>query len=103
MRILASLLCIVTQALRVNANVEKTVFLGPNPEVLAHVQPSLADLHLPTLSHVQTILPAQLRVQFPSTLAPHGLESWYLLHHLEARRRYEVRICWPATVCVSAS
>jgi hypothetical protein len=105
MRVLTALqLGIVTQAWRVNANVEKTVFLGPALELpLAHAHPSLEDLRLPALSHAQTILPTQLRVHFPSTLAPHGLESWYLLHHLDAGRRYEVRVCWPATVCVSAS
>ncbi|KAH4821054.1 hypothetical protein HBH61_021760 [Parastagonospora nodorum] len=96
MRVLAGLLCIVTQAVTVKANVEKTIFLGPGPVTLPNVHPSLEDLHLHVLSHTQTILPTQLPVQFPSTAAPHGLESWYLLQ-LEAGRRYEVRICWPAT------
>jgi hypothetical protein len=92
------LLCLVTQAWTVNANVEKTIFLGPDPVTLPHVGPSLDDLRLHALSHAQTILPTQLAVQFPSKAAPHGLESWYILEHLEAGRRYEVRICWPATV-----
>jgi hypothetical protein len=98
MRVLAQLLCIVTHVWRVNANVEKTIFLGPSAVVLPHVQPSLNDLRLHSLSHLQTILPTVLPVHFPSETAPHGREFWYLLQHLEAGRRYEVRICWPATV-----
>jgi hypothetical protein len=92
------LLCLVTQAWTVNANVEKTIFLGPDTVTLPNVRPSLDDLRLHALSHSQTILPTQLAVRFPSKAAPHGLDSWYLLQHLEAGRRYEVRICWPATV-----
>jgi hypothetical protein len=92
------LLCLVTIAWTVNANVEKTIFLGPDTVTLPHVGPSLDDLRLHVLSHSQTILPTQLAVQFPSEPVPHGLESWYLLQNLEAGRRYEVRICWPATV-----
>lgn len=93
------LLCIVSHAWTVNANVEKTVFLGPSPETLPNVHPSLDDLRLDTLEPAQTsILATQLPVQFPSESAPHGLDSWYLLQRLDAGRRYEVRICWPATV-----
>lgn len=100
MRVLVGLLFVVTQVWTVNANVEKTIFLGPSPIVLPDVRPSLDDLRLHTLTHAQTILPTQLPVQFPSEAAPRGLESWYLLQHLEIGRRYEVRICWPATVCL---
>jgi hypothetical protein len=102
MRVLHGLLLIVTQVWTVNANVEKTIFLGPSPIVLPNVRPNLGDLRLHTLTPAQTILPTQLPVQFPSESAPRGLESWYLLHHLEAGRRYEVRICWPATVSTVA-
>lgn len=100
MRVLAALLCIVTQAWTVNANVEKTIFLGPGDLVLPDVHPNLDDLRLYSLSHAQTILATELPVQFPSQSAPRGLESWYLLQGLEEGRRYEVRICWPATVRV---
>ncbi|KAF1943368.1 hypothetical protein EJ02DRAFT_443433 [Clathrospora elynae] len=97
MRVLVALLCIVTRVWTVNANVEKTIFLGPSPVTLAHVQPSLDDLHLQVLSPSDTILPTQLPVQFPSASVPRGPASWYLLRGLEDGRRYEVRICWPAT------
>lgn len=98
MRVIAALLCVVSQAWTVNANVEKTIFLGPGAVTLSDVHPSLDDLHLHVLSSQEPILPTQLSVSFPSTLQPHGLESWYLLSALEEGTRYEVRICWPATV-----
>ena len=99
MRVLAGLLFfVVTQAWTVTANVEKTIFLGPSPVVLSNVRPSIDYLRLHTLNYAHTILPTRLPVQFPSEAAPRGRESWYLLQHLEPGRRYEVRICWPATV-----
>lgn len=102
MRVLAGLVFIVTQARTVTANVEKTIFFGPSPIVLPNVRPSLGELRLPVLTPSQTILPTRLAVQFPTEAAPRGLESWYLLQHLEEGRRYEVRICWPATVSTIA-
>lgn len=97
MRVIAALLCIVSQAWTVNANVEKTIFLGPSAVTLPDIHPSLDDLHLQSLSRLDSVLPTQLAVQFSSKAEPHGLESWYLLSDLEEGRRYEVRICWPAT------
>jgi hypothetical protein len=98
MRVIAALLCVVSQVWTVNANVEKTIFLGPSAVTLPEIHPSLDDLHLQSLSRLDSVLPTQLAVQFPSKAEPHGLESWYLLSDLEEGRRYEVRICWPATV-----
>lgn len=99
MRALAGLLCIVAHAWTVTANVEKTIFLGPPPDTLLNVRPSLDTLRLDTLDPTHApILVTQLPVRFPSESAPRGLESWYLLRGLDHGRRYEVRICWPATV-----
>ena len=99
MSAIAVLLCIVASILTVNANVEKTIFLGPAPIHLSNVQPSLDSLSLHTLAPGDfSVLPTQLSVEFPTETAPHGLESWYLLRGLEDGRRYEVRICWPAFV-----
>ena len=98
MRLSAGLLCVVTQAWTVNANVEKTIFLGPSPVTLSNVRPGLDDLGLHYLSPSSTILPIRVPVQFPTESLPRGLESWYLLRGLQDGRRYEVRICWPATV-----
>ena len=101
MRVLAGLLYAVTQVWTVNANVEKTIFLGPSPVTLSNVRPSLDDLSLHVLSPSNTILPTHLPVQFPTEAVPRGLESWHLLRGLDDGRRYEVRICWPATVSPS--
>ncbi|KAF2800496.1 hypothetical protein K505DRAFT_228662 [Melanomma pulvis-pyrius CBS 109.77] len=97
------LLCTVAHVFvcTVKANVEKVVFLGPSAVALAAVAnapPSLDALRLDSLSPaLGAVLATQLPVRFPSPPAPRGLESWYLLRGLEDRRRYEVRICWPAT------
>jgi hypothetical protein len=86
----------------VNANVEKTIFLGPPPVQISNDHPTLDDLRLAVLEPVHApILETQLAVQFPTKPAPRGLESWYFLRGLEEGRRYEVRICWPATVCLN--
>lgn len=104
MRATAWLLCILAFLLTVNANVEKTIFLGPGPVSLPNAHPSLDDLHLDTLEPAElSILATQLPVQFPTDAAPRGLESWYILRGLEDRRRYEVRICWPAFVSLHHS
>lgn len=103
----SQLLCTVAHVFvcTVNANVEKVVFLGPSPVALAAVPnapPSLDALRLDSLSPaLGAVVATQLPVRFPSAPAPRGLESWYLLRGLEDRRRYEVRICWPATVSLS--
>ncbi|KAL6705383.1 hypothetical protein ACN47E_007032 [Coniothyrium glycines] len=97
MPVLALLLCIVTQAWTVNANVEKTIFLAPSPLTLPNGPPALDDLRLDVLSPANPILSARLPVRFPHQSLPRGLHSWYLLRALEPGRRYEVRVCWPAT------
>ncbi|KAF2710930.1 hypothetical protein K504DRAFT_238935 [Pleomassaria siparia CBS 279.74] len=99
------LLCAVTHAVvvgTVNANVEKVIFLGSSPIALSAIPnapPSLDTLRLDSLSPSQSssIVATQLPVLFPTTPVPRGEESWYLLKGLEQGRRYEVRICWPAT------
>lgn len=99
MRLLARLLlCTVTQAWTVNANVEKTIFLGPPAVVLSNDPTSLDTLALHVLSPANSTLPTRVHVEFPTESVPRGLESWYLLRGLDHGRRYEVRICWSATV-----
>lgn len=102
MRLLPALLCIVTQAGTSSANVEKNMFVGPSPVALPNVPPSLDGLRLPALSPLHSILATQLRVHAPSAPTPRRLESWYLLRDLQPGQRYEVRICWPATVSALA-
>ena len=97
-------LAAVTHVWMVNANVEKTIFLGPAAVQIPNDHPTLEDLRLDVLEPIHApILETLLAVQFPTKPAPRGLESWYLLRGLEEGRRYEVRICWPATVGSSVS
>ena len=104
MRVLLWLLCIVTQLWTVKANVEKTIFLAPEPLNIPHVHPNLADLLLDNLlPDNHSIIETKLRVQFPTEAVPRGSESWYLLRGLEQGQRYEVRICWAATVSIHST
>lgn len=101
-----------------NANVEKTIFLGPPPPPLSPslssstnpFNPDLSDLGLDRLSPPTPILRTKLNASFPDTEPDadastegkskgKGTESWFLLEGLVPGQRYEVRVCWVATVC----
>ncbi|XP_014561970.1 hypothetical protein COCVIDRAFT_85254 [Bipolaris victoriae FI3] len=98
MRLVARLLlCTVTLAWTVNANVEKTIFLGPRAAALSNALPGIDTLASSALSPASSILPTRIPIEFPTESAPRGLESWYLVRRLDHGRRYEVRVCWPAT------
>ncbi|EMD59185.1 hypothetical protein COCSADRAFT_164769 [Bipolaris sorokiniana ND90Pr] len=98
MRLVARLLlCTVTLAWTVNANVEKTIFLGPHAAAFSNALPSIDTLVSSALSPASSILSTRIPVEFPTESAPRGLESWYLVRRLDHGRRYEVRVCWPAT------
>jgi hypothetical protein len=94
------LLLLLTSAAAVRANTEKTIFVGPSSIALPNVKPGLDDLCLNTLSPDSPILQTQLSVAFPSEESDRGVQSWYLLDQLRAGQRYELRICWLATVCL---
>lgn len=113
--ILPTLLLLVIFPLA-NANVEKTIFLGPPPPPLSPslssstnpFNPDLSDLGLDRLSPPTPILRTKLNASFPDTntdadasASPggKGTESWFLLEGLIPGQRYEVRVCWAATVC----
>lgn len=93
MSLCVALLCLVTLAAPVAANVDKAVFRAPQPVT----RPNGLD-GLPTLSPLLALVPAQLPVRWPSDAQPRGKASWYLLAGLHPGRRYELRVCWPATV-----
>lgn len=80
------------------ANVEKTVFVSPSAVAVPNVRPGLQDLRLTSLSPHAHVLRTLIPVAFPSDDAPRGLDYWYLLTELTPGQRYEVRICWLATV-----
>ena len=82
------------------ANVEKLIFLGPKnsdvqPQLLSHAFGS----HLDILSPANYTIRHRLLAAFASDPVPkQDSETWILLQDLETGRRYEVRVCWSATV-----
>ena len=84
------------------ANVEKVVFLGPRQPISRH---NLLDIHNsghPVLNHSRSSIRKHLLASFPSqTNLWRGSKSWVILDALEEGKRYEVRICWSATVSES--
>lgn len=79
------------------ANTEKAIFLAPPTDTLSEIY-DWSSIEHKTLTPSNPILRTSLPVAFPTTERPHGLDSWYELAELEEGRRYEVRICWAATV-----
>lgn len=100
MFLLQALLCLsaVGTPLLASANAEKTIFLGPAPVNLPQQSPSLADLHLDVLTPDDHVLRTHLAAVFPTEERPRGAETWLLLDSLAEGQRYEVRVCWLATV-----
>ena len=93
------LVFLVALIITVNANTEKLIFLGPSAITIPNVHPGLDDLRIDTLSPTgQHTLETQLSVKFPTEAEPRGVQSWYLIEGLQEGRRYELRICWVATV-----
>ncbi|ROW00631.1 hypothetical protein VSDG_03265 [Cytospora chrysosperma] len=87
--------------LAAQANVEKTIFLGPEPlDVPQHQQrPALAGLNLDVLTPESSwSLRTRLDATFPAAGgSERGTPAWLLLDDLVEGQRYEVRICWLAT------
>lgn len=101
--IIASLICLVLGISLASANVEKTIFLGPEPVNIPDQQPSLSSLNIDTLTPDDWSLRTHLKASFPTEQAQRGTSSWFILDNLTEGQRYEVRICWLATVSPSHS
>lgn len=91
-------LSVIGMPLLALANAEKAIFLGPAPVNLPQQSPSLADLHLDVLTPDDSLLRTHLAAVFPTDEQPRGAETWLLLDSLTEGQRYEVRVCWLATV-----
>lgn len=98
MRLLAYLQSLAWCISLVHGNVEKTVFLAPEAIHIPQQHPNLEDLQLEVLSSSKLQLRRQLPAVFPTSSSPRGAEAWFLLDRLTQHQRYEVRICWAATV-----
>lgn len=98
MKLAACLLPLFVLIQHTLANTEKVIFSAPPTETLSE----LYDLKEEVFQIINTANPslrASLPVSFPTIDRPKGLDSWYRLERLEEGRRYEVRVCWAATVC----
>ncbi len=80
------------------ANVEKRIFSAPESVLIPQGQPNLDQLRLDTLTPYNSTLRRQLKAAFPTSTDPEGPATWYLLDSLVDQRRYELRVCWLATV-----
>jgi hypothetical protein len=80
-----------------SANVEKVIFVAPPAELLP-TDASIDNLLLESFSEGQPSIRTYLNATFPTAETPKGTETWILLEELLPGRRYEVRICWLATV-----
>jgi hypothetical protein len=79
------------------ANTEKSIFLAPPASTIPNDY-GLANLCLDSLTPRSLRVQKSLPVSFPDETHPEGLQSWYLLTGLSPGQRYEVRVCWAATV-----
>ena len=95
---LTFLLSLALCMLPILGNVEKTIFIGPDPIDHQPFQqhPNLEALRLETLNPSRFSLRRTLYPAKPGSLI--GNEAWFLLDQLKREQRYEVRICWLATV-----
>jgi len=91
-------LLVLLLASSVQANTEKTIFVAPASITIPNVHPGLDDLCIDDISPAQSVLRTRLPAAFPTKASPQGNQSWYILDQLRAGQRYEVRVCWVATV-----
>ena len=98
MRFLAALSSSALWVLPVIANVEKTIFCAPEAVDVSVDHSSLHQLALDVLTPFDTTLQTDLDASFPTLAEPFGNDTWLLLEDLSQDQRYEVRICWAATV-----
>jgi len=80
------------------ANTEKVIFVAPQDVQIPLEHPTLEDLQLDSISPQHWSLRTYVSAAFPTNASRNGLSSWFLLHRLNEGQRYEVRICWAATV-----
>lgn len=80
------------------ANTEKVIFVAPQSISVPIYEPSLSDLNLRILTSQENSVRTKLPRRFRNSAEPLGPASWYFLSSLNEGQRYELRVCWPATV-----
>lgn len=97
---LYGLAALASTASIVRANTEKVVFLAPDAAEISSRHDSLNDVRLEVLtpsadsSSIRTILTPSL----PTEEDLVGTASWFVLYNLTTAQRYELRVCWAASV-----
>jgi hypothetical protein len=97
-RLLGAFGLLLGHAQTASANVEKTIFTAPDAISLPTKSPSLNDLSLAVITPGNWSLRTQITTSTPGTSLPDAKATWLLLDELQFGRRYEVRVCWAATV-----
>ena len=92
------LLHLLIPPLLVLANTEKLIFLTPRSRPSQEALNLFENPQIPRLSKTHSSVRDQLPVEFATKENPLGNQFWYLLEGLDEGRRYEVRVCWTATV-----
>ena len=87
---------------QVLANVEKTIFIAPDAEPLP-LDASIDNLFLTRLSEQHPSVRVSISASFPTKESPKGTQTWLLIEGLLPHNRYDVRICWLATVGSASS
>ena len=82
------------------ANVEKTIFIAPDPMPIPRHHLTLSAPNIHSLAHNNTFLRTHIKAGPASASFSTGMATWLLLRDLNPGQRYEVRVCWAATVCV---
>lgn len=80
------------------ANVEKTIFLGPVALRYPAQSATINDSDLLRLSPKSPVLRHSINARLAQDEQDKGYETWVLLQGLTFEKRYEVRVCWAATV-----
>lgn len=80
------------------ANTEKTIFLGPKTVNIPPTHPNLEDLRLDVLTPEKWAIRTHVEARFPNDTAKFGKATWLVLDELTEGQRYELKVCWAATV-----
>lgn len=78
-------------------NVEKTIFIAPTALITPN-DVGIGNLLLTSINPTHRSIRTYLNASFPSDDEPKGTQTWALLEGLCPGQRYELRICWLATV-----
>ena len=79
-------------------NVEKIIFKGPAPLSIPSEGPTLENLQLLTINPTNATLRTPIQPMWANEEFPKGTTSWFIMHNLTEGQRYELRLCWAATV-----